>query len=334
VARAPNGSRAGVSEPAQKAWPGYVRNTFGMNRADFQEHKTEWSAAGGAITAVAGGGAIAWWVAASPSHSGLVHWPAFVLLGIAIAGLYLIVAPLIALPPWRRAGAAVKPTSLETWLQRRTASAEGLAKQRPIRSDKWFFRAMEKWDEENAWELMMKVAPDLTDAYRADPDRPEQADGIEPPHSAVEQDAYFGRRLNWLNETLSRLQQGAPVLPKAARKGPSLADELGSLREYGRSLRREIEPTTGYDTVPMVKLNKLMPALLEQRVRSWARTGRALLESKAQRFLPTFDAGPDLPAPSLLANLVPTTNEAQLLTFINSKLEALEAIIRDINRGA
>lgn len=274
-----------------------------------------------------------WWVAAEPTHSGLSHWPAIAFAAIALCGLYVMLAPLLSLWPWRDVKELVA-TPLEEWIVKRLEAAEALARQRQVRSEKWFFRAMEEWDRKNAWELMMEIAPDLTDAYRADSGNPEQVDGIAPPHSVVEEEAYFGRRLKWLKDTQRRLQRGGNVLPKPASKGASLADELGNFRERGLSLRREMEPARGYATAPIVRLNQIMPALLEQRVRGWASGVRLHLEKNAPRFLALFDDGPDLPPPSLFANFVATTEQAKLLAFLKRKLEALDEIIRDINRGA
>jgi hypothetical protein len=146
-----------------------------MKRSDLQEHKTEWSTVGGVVTTLAGGGTYAWWIAATPAHSGLAVWPAFVLSAVALSGAYLMLAPLVGLPPWRDLNVPT-PVPLEEWLQERIDAAETLARQRQVRSDRSFFKAMARWHTENGWDLLMKIAPDLADDHRANPCEPEQVD--------------------------------------------------------------------------------------------------------------------------------------------------------------
>jgi hypothetical protein len=55
--------------------------------------------------------------------------------------------------------------------------------------------------------------------YRADPRDPQRVDGIEPPHTTDLYNAYFNRRLAWLEQTLDRL-----------RLAPRTADEPASGR--------------------------------------------------------------------------------------------------------
>lgn len=66
------------------------------------EDKAAWSAVGGVVTAITGGGAIAWGVAAASNHSGLPVWPVYPFGAFVIAGLYIALAPLLHRWPWRR----------------------------------------------------------------------------------------------------------------------------------------------------------------------------------------------------------------------------------------
>jgi hypothetical protein len=64
------------------------------------EHGVAWSAVGGVVATLFGGGAIAWVIAASMNNSGLAGWPA-IPLGVAGAiGLYGLIAPLRGWRPW------------------------------------------------------------------------------------------------------------------------------------------------------------------------------------------------------------------------------------------
>jgi hypothetical protein len=64
------------------------------------EDRAAWSGVGGVVTVLAGGGAIAWVVAAAPASSGLPVWPIYGFGVLAIVGLYFTLAPLLHLPPW------------------------------------------------------------------------------------------------------------------------------------------------------------------------------------------------------------------------------------------
>jgi hypothetical protein len=99
-------------------------------------------------------------------------------------------------------------------------------------------------------------------------------------------------------------------------------------------MRRELKPPTGYATSSLTVLDRVVPALPEQRVRAWASRVRLLLEKSAPRFLAAFDVEPDLPPPHMFGNIIATTKPPQLLAFLDRKLEALEAIIVDLNRGS
>jgi len=100
------------------------------------------------------------------------------------------------------------------------------------------------------------------------------------------------------------------------------------------AIRHEIKPPTGYATSSMSVLNQVMPALAEQRVRSWSTGVRTYLENGAPRFLVAFDEGPDLPPPHLFASMVSTTKQPELLAFLDHKLAALDQIIRTIIVGS
>lgn len=65
-----------------------------------EEHRGAWSAAGAAVMTLAGGGAIAWGLAASPAQSGIPQWPLFVFAVIAAVGFYGVLAPLLRWWPW------------------------------------------------------------------------------------------------------------------------------------------------------------------------------------------------------------------------------------------
>ena len=122
--------------------------------------------------------------------------------------------------------------------------------------------------------------------------------------------------------------------PEPSLPLPDLADHLSRFREQGVAIRREIKPPTGYATSSMSVLNQVMPALAEQRVRSWSASVRAYLEGRAPRFLVVFDEGPDLPRPHLFASVVPTTKQPELLVFLDHKLAELDRIIRRIIEGS
>jgi hypothetical protein len=102
-------------------------------------------------------------------------------------------------------------TSLEQWLQQRIRAAGTIERQRPVRGDRWYLRRMEQWDAKNAFELMLgpSRAPELVERYRAaDASRPEQVDGVGPPHDLREYERYYCRRLDWLERTFEGLRKG------------------------------------------------------------------------------------------------------------------------------
>jgi hypothetical protein len=108
----------------------------------------------------------------------------------------------------RRAG---QLTPLEEWLQERIAAAATLARQRGRRGNDWYFAEMNTWDTANVNRLLFgeegqtALAPDLVDSYREDP-RTGHADGIYPPHDAVDQDRYYEQRKAWLESTFGELR--------------------------------------------------------------------------------------------------------------------------------
>lgn len=105
---------------------------------------------------------------------------------------------------------AQPPTPLEEWLRARIDEAGAVARQRAVRGDTWYFDAMSMWDTANLQQMALDdppVAPDLVDAYRRD-EQTGLVDGIPPPHSARDYEAYYARRLEWLEQTLERLTGG------------------------------------------------------------------------------------------------------------------------------
>ena len=72
------------------------------------ESHTAWSAAGGVVLTVAATAAITVSVAAAPANSGISTWPVYVFGLVAVAGLYLLVAPLARWWPFAAPGAAAQ----------------------------------------------------------------------------------------------------------------------------------------------------------------------------------------------------------------------------------
>jgi hypothetical protein len=58
------------------------------------DNRGAWSAVGAAVMTVAAGAAVTTWLAAAPARSGVSNWPAYVFAVVALAGAYLLVAPL------------------------------------------------------------------------------------------------------------------------------------------------------------------------------------------------------------------------------------------------
>jgi hypothetical protein len=68
--------------------------------AEMDEQRGAWSAAGGAVMALAGGGGIAWVIAASTKGTGLPRWPVIPFALVGFVGLYVLLAPLRGWRPW------------------------------------------------------------------------------------------------------------------------------------------------------------------------------------------------------------------------------------------
>jgi hypothetical protein len=64
------------------------------------ENRGAWSAAGGVLLTLGGGGAIAWLIAANTKGTGLTKWPVIPLAAVGLIGVYVIVAPLRHWWPW------------------------------------------------------------------------------------------------------------------------------------------------------------------------------------------------------------------------------------------
>ena len=60
--------------------------------------------------AFAGGGAIAWGLAAAPATSGIARWPIWVLAVVAVIGFYVLLAPLLRWWPWLGRNALNSPS--------------------------------------------------------------------------------------------------------------------------------------------------------------------------------------------------------------------------------
>jgi hypothetical protein len=162
----------------------------------------------GAVFSVSLPFAITFWIVKGTQPSG--HAVLWVLYGILIASGFIWLMTTFLL---RRHSAREKEslTPLEQWLQERVRAARTIERQRPVRGDKWYLRRMEQWDTKNAWELMLgpSRAPELVDSYRAeDTSRPDQVDGVGPPHGLREHERYYRRRLDWLEQTFKRLRKG------------------------------------------------------------------------------------------------------------------------------
>jgi hypothetical protein len=67
------------------------------------DNRAAWSAVGAAVMTVAAGAAVTLWLAAAPAHSGVSSWPAYVFAIMALAGAYLLVAPLLRCWPFTAA---------------------------------------------------------------------------------------------------------------------------------------------------------------------------------------------------------------------------------------
>jgi hypothetical protein len=66
------------------------------------EKRTAWSTAWGVVGTLFGGGAVAWWVAATPKDSYLAKWPALTFGAVGLVGLYCMFAALLKVWPFRR----------------------------------------------------------------------------------------------------------------------------------------------------------------------------------------------------------------------------------------
>jgi hypothetical protein len=72
------------------------------------DNRGAWSTAGGVLFGASLGSAVTLAVAAAPARSGVASWPAYVFGGIALLGLYLLVAPLARSWPFARPGSAAE----------------------------------------------------------------------------------------------------------------------------------------------------------------------------------------------------------------------------------
>jgi hypothetical protein len=71
-------------------------------------NRAAWSAAGGVVASVSAANAAALAVAATPAHSGVAIWPAYLFGAVALCGLYLLVAPLLRWWPFRGPGSVAE----------------------------------------------------------------------------------------------------------------------------------------------------------------------------------------------------------------------------------
>jgi hypothetical protein len=159
---------------------------------------------GVALTGLAGTGLVSWGVVVAASHPRLPWWP-LVPLGIATAvGLGVL---------FGRVGVGRPPDALEAWLGERIEAQARLAYERPVQGDPWYFEQMSRWDVENADPRVpadqQMLSPQLEAEYRAYKRDPSAGrfDGVAPPHGTAEYDAYFARRVGWLNLTRKRLRR-------------------------------------------------------------------------------------------------------------------------------
>lgn len=99
---------------------------------------------------------------------------------------------------------------LEAWIEERLQAYQLLARERPVQGDSWYFTKMGEWELATVQEMALDenpVAPQLVDEFRRYR-QPQGIPGIEPPHGVPEYDEYYGRRIGWLELTLSALRSG------------------------------------------------------------------------------------------------------------------------------
>jgi len=228
------------------------------------EDKAAWSAVGAATFTAGVAGALAWLALADPSSGREPGWPVVAFGVLALAGFYVMLAPLLRWAPWPRKAAVIPSSSpgnepspevpasapappiehqpirwddlgtrpvageetvaLEPWLRERIATYERLSQQRPIRGERWWLGAMHQWDVRNTHELLTVVAPELVDGYRGDP----------PGHRRGEEEPYYRRQLAWLRSTLDRLLASvaeAPEDPAAVRERPGGSLALAAIKD-------------------------------------------------------------------------------------------------------
>lgn len=133
-------------------------------------------------------------------------------------------------------------TTLETWLQARIVAVEKIARQRPMRGDKWYIDEMGRWDFANIREMHdgeNPVAPDLVLSYREDP-RTGHTDGIYPPQDVAEYDRYYNQRTAWIRNTFSRLRRGEGPDRKAIdrRRRVAVEAEIALAQEEGTEMAK------------------------------------------------------------------------------------------------
>jgi hypothetical protein len=64
-----------------------------------REDRSDWIAVGGIVLGVGATGVFGWLTFAAPAHEPL--WPAFAFVAVAAVGLYILLAPILRLWPWR-----------------------------------------------------------------------------------------------------------------------------------------------------------------------------------------------------------------------------------------
>ncbi len=158
---------------------------------------------------------IPFWIIKGTQPSG--HAVLWALYGLLIAsGLTWLVATFLIRGREREAKESLTP--LERWLQGRISAQESIAREHVVRDDYEYLKQMSAWDAQNVSELTgldsksltfdhsAAIAPRLADSYRSDPRNPGRIDGIGPRYTVEFHDAYYRRRLDWLEERLSELR--------------------------------------------------------------------------------------------------------------------------------
>jgi hypothetical protein len=157
--------------------------------------RAAWSTAGGVVLTVAAGAAITVGLAAAPAHSGVASWPSYVFGVVALAGLYVLVAPLAGWWPF------AAPGSVAQLLDERIRAGRD-ARERIIYNA---LKPLEEAGEAGLW--ILRTANGLHEHYPAIADRFLLASGDESQFSGQ---ALLIQNLNAKLAVLTEARQGIP----------------------------------------------------------------------------------------------------------------------------